>query len=274
MKAWLLAGLLASGIASATNETRVVALDVSAVDTLVALGVEPVGTVQPLFVSYLDVKAEKAGSLFEPDFEVINRLQPDLIVTGPRMTHHVSMLESMASVQTVGLTDNAFTGAIALINSLASVTQTNDQAKVLVAGLQSQRDSIAERAPNAGRTLVVMTNGPKISVYGEKGRFGWIHTELGFLPADASIEDSAHGQIASFEYIQQVNPDLLIVIDRLAAVGRPGDAAAVTLDNPLVAKTTAWKTGKVVYLNAANAYIANEGATALGQVLSDLSEEL
>ena len=269
---WVL--LVMAGTVNAQDAARVVALDVSAADTLIALGVEPVGVVRPLFVDYLETDAEKAGSLFEPDLEVINRLQPDLIVAGARMAKHSETLEGLAPVRQMALSNNAFSDAIDLINDLAKMTHTEDKGKALVVELNSQRDRIQAKSASAGRTLIVMTNGPKISVYGPEGRFGWLHTELGFRAADEAIENSAHGQVASFEYIQTVNPEFMIVIDRLAAVGRPGDSAQVTLDNALVAQTDAWKNGQVLYLNAANAYIAKEGATALTQVLVDIHNAL
>lgn len=63
----------------------IVALDVAAVDTLDALGVSLAGVPSNLFVDYLDhVSAEAVGvgTLFEPDYEALANLGPDLIVAG------------------------------------------------------------------------------------------------------------------------------------------------------------------------------------------------
>jgi iron complex transport system substrate-binding protein len=46
----------------------------------------------------------------------------------------------------------------------------------------------------------------------------------------------------------------------------------VTLDNELVAETTAWKKGQVVYLPAPDFYIAAGGVQSLERVLATVTE--
>jgi iron complex transport system substrate-binding protein len=76
----------------------------------------------------------------------------------------------------------------------------------------------------------------------------------------------------SFEFIREANPDWLLVLDRAAAVGSNEQAARVTLDNELVAETTAWKKGQVVYLPAPDFYIAAGGVQSLERVLATVTE--
>lgn len=47
---------------------------------------------------------------------------------------------------------------------------------------------------------------------------------FGFKAADEGIEKSTHGQIITFEYILETNPDILFVIDRDAAVNAEANA--------------------------------------------------
>jgi iron complex transport system substrate-binding protein len=79
-----------------------------------------------------------------------------------------------------------------------------------------------------------------------------------------------HGDAISFEFIAEVDPDWLIVVDRGAATGAEGPSAAETLNNPLVAGTKAAKAGQVVMLNAADLYIAGGGYQALMENLAEL----
>jgi len=51
-------------------------------------------------------------------------------------------------------------------------------------------------------------------------------------------------------------------LDRGAAIGEEGQAAKDVLNNPLVAETTAWKKGQVVYL-VPETYLAAGGAQEL-----------
>ena len=74
----------------------VVALDLAAIDTLAALGVTLDGV--PAFnppAPAMDA-VETVGSLFEPDFEALAVLGPDLIVAGGRSQRVVEPLSEIA----------------------------------------------------------------------------------------------------------------------------------------------------------------------------------
>ncbi|MFZ1231623.1 MAG: hypothetical protein WAQ53_00005, partial [Thiofilum sp.] len=73
----------------AEGPTRVVVFDMAALDTIDALGVQPVGVPEKVFIPFLDeavaaAGAQPVGTLFEPDFEAVAALEPDLIVVGGR----------------------------------------------------------------------------------------------------------------------------------------------------------------------------------------------
>lgn len=76
----------------------------------------------------------------------------------------------------------------------------------------------------------------------------------------------------SFEFVAEANPDWLLVIDRGAAVGQGGEAAAATLDNPLIAGTTAGKAGQIVYLDGSAMYLASGGVQSLSGALTQLTQ--
>jgi iron complex transport system substrate-binding protein len=140
--------------------------------------------------------------------------------------------------------------------------------KELDGAIETARAAVAGQ----GKALIVMTNGPKVSTYGPGSRFGWVHAALDLPPAIAEIETATHGEAVSFEFIREANPDWLLVLDRAAAVGSNEQAARVTLDNELVAETTAWKKGQVVYLPAPDFYIAAGGVQSLERVLATVTE--
>ena len=78
----------------------------------------------------------------------------------------------------------------------------------------------------------------------------------------------------SFEFIREANPDILLVIDRMAAIGQESEGARATLDNALVHETTAWKTGQVVHLSAAPIYIAGGGIQSMTRTLDEINAAL
>lgn len=63
-----------------------------------------------------------------------------------------------------------------------------------------------------------MTNEGKITAFGPKSRFGFVHNLLGFEAADANIRASTHGAEINYEYISKVNPDIIFYVDRNSVV--------------------------------------------------------
>ncbi len=245
------------------SPSTIAVLDVAAVDTLDALGVEIAGIPTPLYVDYLDhvaASATSVGSLFEPDFEGLVNLNADLIVAGGRSSTQVEPLSEIAS--TIDMTiwgDDHIGQVLARLTAYGALTEQEDKAAALAETFNAKLAELQETIAGKGNGLVVMTNGPKVSAYGSGSRFGWLHVATGLPEAVEGVDEETHGEAISFEFIAEANPDWLIVIDRAAAIGQEGTAANVTLDNPLVAGTTAWSTGQVIYLNSADVYIAGGG---------------
>lgn len=250
----------------------IAAFDVSVVDTLDALGVEISGTVKWLYVDYLDhvtAKAEDLGSFWEPDMEGLHALNPDMIVVGTRSSDQIDAMSKIAPSidMTTGVTNDIVGEALARLDAFGKMFNRIDQAEDLAAALEAKLAAVKESSADKGNALIIMTNGPKISAYGANGRFGWLHKTIGLSEAAPEIGKSTHGESISFEFIKEANPDWLIVVDRQAAIGGKGESAKATLDNALVQDTTAWKTGQVIYLNAANIYIAGGGVQSLTRTL-------
>lgn len=267
----------ARGAVTAPSKPETVAVfDIAALDTLRALGVEIAGTPERVYVEYLQDTAngaEKVGTLFEPDFEAVNALQPDLIVAGGRSSKQVEALSEFAP--TIDMTiwgDGLLDQAKARLNAYGTIFDKQDTAQKLEDDLTGAVDAVKAQTAKAGKALIVLTNGPKLSVYGKASRFGWLHTELGIQPVIEDVKASTHGEAVSFEFIRDANPDWLIVIDRAAAIGEDATLAAETLNNKLVAETTAWKSGQVIYLDASKVYIAAGGYQSLMSTLQDLSK--
>ena len=116
--------------------------------------------------------------------------------------------------------------------------------------------------------------GGKISAYGPKSRFGELHDEFGITPADPNLAVAVHGQAISFEYILDIDPDWLFVVDRDAAVRGGAQTAPQLLDNELVRQTAAWKKGHVVYLDPVKVYLTSSSLRAQQQIVDELIAEI
>lgn len=255
---------------------RVVVFDIAALDTIDALGVVPVGVPDNLYVSYLDHlngAVEPVGNLFEPDFEAVAALEPDLIVAGGRSSTQVEALAAIAPTIDMTITGETSLSdeALARLEAYGALFGRTEEAANLRGEIETQLAAARAAVADAGHALIVMTNGPKVSAYGPGSRFGWLHSEFGLAPTIADVEAATHGEAISFEFIHDANPDWLVVIDRAAAIGETADAARQTLDNPLVASTTAWTQGNVAYLDSPSIYISAGGVRSLTGLLAQLT---
>lgn len=258
--------------------TRIVALDVSAIDTMSALGVTPVGVLSPLYVDYLPdavAQAEPVGSFFEPDMEAIAALAPDLIVIGGRSVPMMDALARIAAVADMSIGTDAFADGIARLTAYGQMLDKEAEATSLTAEIEADLAAVKSQvAAIGGKALILMTNGPKLSVFGPDSRFGWLHTELGFAPAVAEIADNRHGEAVSFEYIAEANPDTLLVVDRAAAIGDSAAGAQATLDTPLVQNAAAAQAGRIIYVSPAELYIASGGVQSLRRTIAEVATAL
>lgn len=280
--ALLAAPAAASTVTHAQGETEidgvpqtVLVYDMATLDNLDALGVPVAGAPGATLPDYLSQYAAKIGTLFEPDFEAVNAAEPDLILVGGRSAPQYSALSGMAptldlTIGTEGYIDNV----VANLHLLGGVFGREAEAETLGAELQADVAALKDEAAGAGRVLVILTTGGRMSAHGPGSRFAVVYDDYGFTPAVEGLDTGTHGQAISFEFIRETNPDWLFVVDRDAAIGREGQSAAEYLDNPLVQGTTAWEQGQVVYLDAQAWYLIGGGVQALQSSVAQLRDAL
>ncbi|MEW7849735.1 siderophore ABC transporter substrate-binding protein [Massilia aurea] len=265
------------------NPKKVIVLDATSLDNLAALDVAVAGvptmstTARPLprQLARFD-SAPKMGTLFEPDYEKIHAARPDLIIVGGRSQAKYAQLTKIAPTidMTVDRT-NLVASAKNNLTLLGGLFGKQARALELTRKLDTSIATLRTQSASAGTGLVILTTGGKMSAYGPGSRFGVLHDTFGIKPAVAKLDTSNHGQAISFEFIQKTNPDWLFVIDRDAAIGREGTAAARFLDNELVRQSNAWKNKRVVYLDGLNWYtLGSAGITALQENVDQLSRAL
>jgi iron complex transport system substrate-binding protein len=255
---------------------KIAVYDMAAADTLAALGVGIVGLPAPIYVpelAPLAKRAEPVGTLFEPDLEALNALGPDLVIVGSRSAAKLEAVREVAPAidMTIGASD-LIGEARRRLSAYGALFGREREAEALAARLSDAVTRASEAARGKGKALIVMTNGARVSAFGPNSRFGWIHTALGIPPAVEDLDVAVHGESVSFEFIREANPDWLIVLDRAAAIGSAEQSWRPTLDNELVAQTSAWRKGQVVALPPADVYIAAGGVDATLRVLGAIAE--
>lgn len=256
---------------------KVVVFDMGVLDTIDSLGKEgnvvavPTESLPKYLNKFADL--ESAGGIKEPDVEMINQLQPDLIIISGRQQDFKEELSNIAPTLyiSVDYTDT-WQSTKQNIQILGKIFSEEKKAEKEIGRLETKIAEVKEKAENSQlKSLVTLVNEGQLSVYGTGSRFGIIHDTFGFEAVDSNIEASTHGQSASYEYILEKNPDIIFVIDRTKAIG--GDDSENNVSkNELVTQTSAGKNNKVISLAADVWYLSGGGIQSTSLMLKDVEE--
>lgn len=265
-----------------SHPQRAFVMNMETLDIIDALGIPVIGVPQtnahfPKFLEkYSTSEYVNGGSLFEPAYETISSAKPDVILGGSRARDAYDKLNGIAPTISLDIDNKHFIDSlIERTTLLGSLFGKEAEADKVVTDFKNKINDIKGKAPSAGKAMVILVSGGKISAYGPGSRFGFIFNVLGFEPAYVFTEDTGrHGNIVNSELLLKLNPDWLFVIDRDGAIGaKDAQPAADVLDNALVRKTSAWQKGQVAYLDSSSVYIAG-GIQTYSQLMDDVNKAL
>ncbi|MDF7671011.1 siderophore ABC transporter substrate-binding protein [Orbaceae bacterium ESL0721] len=246
------------------NPEKVAVFNIATLDMMDALQIPvaavPQSTVHfPTFLSkYSGKEYTNVGTLFEPNYEVLSTIKPDLIIAGGRANDAYKKLSTIAPTISLEIDPTHYVESLTTrMEQLGTIFNKKEEADKLVADFKQEIANTRAKTANAGTALVLMVNGGKMSAYGPNSRFGFVYDELGFKPATIFAEVGPHGNAVTSEFILTVNPDWIFVLDRDTAIGKKAsESAKQVLDNELVRKTEAWQNNHIIYLDSTAAYIA------------------
>ncbi|AFR26667.1 ferric anguibactin-binding protein [Bartonella quintana RM-11] len=257
---------------------KVIVFDLASLDNMNRLGIKavvgvPEGKKPAYLQQFDDAKYEKIGTLFEPNYEKIATLQPDLIIISSRTQAKYKDLSKIAP--TIDLTignQNSLKDIIRNVSIFGKIFGKEKEAEKEIAELNENLAEVRKNIQGKGTGLILMTSGGKISALGPQSRFDILHSAFGIAPATDKLIVQKHGQPISPEFILETNPDWLLVIDRDAAIGREGQSAAQLLNNELVQRTIAGKQNQIIYLDSWSWYRASGGLTGLNETVQQLNK--
>lgn len=260
---------------------RVVAFDMSELDSLDQLGAPVVGMAKDYVVDFLaryrdNPDIADVGTTIQPNLERLHALKPDLILISPLQAQSYPELTQIAPTLYDDLDLNNQHGnyldtAKRHLLQLGQILGKEDLARQKVAQMQAKIDQtrkITEGRPE--KALIVLHNNGSFTSYGVQSRYGFIFDTLGVKPASADMATGLHGQPVSNEFIQQADPDILFVIDRTAVMERRAQLNLDSLDNPLLRKTKAWNNGRVVFVDAQTWYLCTASVTCLEHMADEV----
>jgi iron complex transport system substrate-binding protein len=262
---------------------RVVAFDMSELDSLDQLGAPVVGMAKDYVVDFLGRYRDNpdiadVGTTIQPNLERLHALKPDLILISPLQAQSYPELTQIAptlyddldlSNKNGNYLDNAKQHLLLLGKVLGKQALAQQKVEQMQAKIEQTR-KVTEGRPE--RALIVLHNNGAFTSYGVQSRYGFIFDTLGVKPASSDNASGLHGQPVSNEFIQSADPDILYVIDRTAVMERRPQLTLDSLDNPLLRKTKAWNNGKVVFVDAQVWYLCTASVTCLNRMADEVMQ--
>ncbi len=262
-----------------TNPTKVFAYDYGTIDTLHALGVTVDGAppINGRAPAWAPTNAIAIGSLFEPDYEVVNAQQPDLVVVAGRSAPAFDELAKLAPTIDLTSSGDLVADLKRNVTTLAAIFGKEAEGEAALADLDAKIAAVRASLSNVSNGMLLMVTGGSLTIVApDNARAALLYGVLGVTPTVDDVQSATHGEPISFEFLLQHDPQWLYVIDRDAAIGTEGaQPAAAVLDNELMHRTTAWKAGQVVYLDPFDWYIVSgTGIGSLNAMLGELAAAL
>ena len=263
---------------------RIVALNWQTVDFLDAVGkgdqivgMIKSGTYPEHLKKYVDnEEIVNVGGMKDIDMEAVMSLEPDAIFSSDRTKSKYDDFSKIAPTFAAYVAydgDGGFMdGYKKLAATHAQIFNVAGEVDEIIKGYDERIAKIAEFAEGKTALLGIFAGG--LNTLGNQGRASVVVNEMGFenLAGDENVN---HGNISSYEAWLELNPDWMFILDKDTAVGTEAVAAKeqMEVNNPVIAETTAFKNGQIVYLEPGNVwYVADGGITSLDMMISCIEQ--
>ena len=272
--------LLATASATVSADQRIATFDLGSLDTLDALGLneQVVGVPKASLPGYLEQYAADdvtdIGGLRSPDMDALGESEPSLILYTGREGEWEEELGDIAPLLNTSLQGDDYLAAFeANIRDLASRLDAESEAEEALEILHAEIESQREALSNAPRTLVVTHNGGNLML----NQHPVVHEvlEVDALEMPNSVTSETRGTRTftplSPEAIAKINPEILLVVDRSAAIGNePADADSLSQTLADAGADNA----RVVMLTPALWYLSGGGLQSLRLQIEEVSAAL
>ncbi|MPZ67777.1 MAG: ABC transporter substrate-binding protein [Pseudonocardiaceae bacterium] len=206
---------------------RVVVLDTGELDSVLALGVTPVGAVRADEATgpqaYLAEQAqgvERVGTIDQPNLEAIAALQPDLILSNK--VRHEELYDKFSGIAPTVFAESVGKPWKDNFRLAGEALGKQDQAERILADYRRKAEQVGQRFNDPGRTEVSMVRfmSDGIRLYGEGSFIGTILDDAGFARPRIARTDETFVEV-SREQLSRADGDLLFH----AAYGQDGASA-------------------------------------------------
>lgn len=271
-----------------SNPSRVAIFSFDVLDILDTVGVDQAG-IDQLAMPKANMPAmykptydtddyANVGTLFEPNYDELDIFDPELIILSNRsITQFAALQEAYpdADILDASLPNYALNeGLSANVSNLSLLFPgVAEELNANLEAIQLSFTQIAELTSDV-EAMFLLVNANAISFYGPLGRYAMLHNELGFAAADPDTsEGGSHGKSVSFEYVVGVNPEVLFLMDRGAAVGNEATLDDVA-GNVLLQNIQAKQNDHIYALDPIAWYITTGGFQSSRQMIIDINQYL
>ncbi|WP_445395929.1 ABC transporter substrate-binding protein [Zobellella sp. An-6] len=272
-------GLLLAGQMALAAE-RVASFDHGSLDTLDALGLgeQVVAVPKQALPGYLARYAADGyvdiGGLRSPDFAALTAAAPSLILITGRQGDLQARLEAVAPVRDMSLAGEGYwEGFSHKVRTLAGEFEASAAADQALAELERDIAELRNGMDTDSRVLVVTHNDGRYSLRNDPVVSGLLGLEAPALPAGVESRSSGNRTFTPLTpaQIAQAAPDVLLVVDRSAAIGT-GALDPAALRGELDA--AGGESVKLGYLSPALWYLSGGGLQSLRLQLEEVAEAL
>lgn len=276
---------------------RVVTLSEPTLDGVLALGIQPAGTVtgrgQSTVPSYLQDQAEGIpllGGVAQPNFEAIGSAEPDLIlVDGTSVNNNPDVISALRRIAPTVYTGYAGGDWRANFQLTAEALGLQDQAEQVLSEYEARAAEIAaDLEPHYGdRTFsIVRWQGGGAALILLELPPGAALTDLGLQrPENQNVRGRGHSHPVSLENLEEIDADYMFFgtlggssIENPQAGGTADtdDAAEslqIAVDTPGFTELKAYRQGNVIPVDG-SAWTSTGGPLLMTRIIEDVREEL
>ena len=257
------------------NPKKIVVFDYAILETLDALEIDVIGIPKANVPSHLSKYTAKeiydVGTLFEPNFELLYSLEPDLIIIGGRQKSLYAQFQEVGPTIYIGFDNANFFDSFENNLILLSKIFTNENRfENYLQEVKAEIEEVNKIASNSNlNAIVLMVSGSTVSALGIGSRYDVVYSDFGVKVADPNLEISTHGVEVTFEYIYELNPDIIFVIDR-DLITEKSESAKKLLNNAFVNKTKAAKNNRIIYLSPNQWYLTTGGYYSIKVMINEV----
>ncbi len=261
------------------NPQRIVVLDTGELDSMVALGIKPVGATTVFqdgsFQAYLQPHLEgvkQVGTISQPNLEAIAALKPDLILSSA--LRHKEIYDKLTQIAPTVFTERVgVTWKENFKLHAEAVNKAAEAEKIMAAYDKRMTDFRTKLGDQNGKLKISILRGlsDHVRIYMQDTFVHTVITDAGFIRPEAQ-DKPVFMEKATEERISDLDGDLLVYTQFRGADG--ADTMIVKLmQSPLWANLNAAKAGKV-YEMADDHWMLGIGITAANKVIDDLETKI